>query len=303
MSRLIFYVDSLTTAQIAGWIDEDGPVPAIEVEIDGHWVCTLSPSVYRPDVEKGGVGDGRRGFAFPLAGLVGPDSIVTVKRHGAVLYENRVADAAKALSQQRWRSDEPAPDLTWGRLMTGDSLWDLYQKWRDFTARDRVLEIGPGYGRLLKTALERGARFASYTALELSQARVGNLKAEFPIDGVRFVQGDIDSWSGDEPFDVVICSSTFEHLYPDCRRALRNIHRQLTPGGAIFIDFIESTASWPDTEANGTYIRRYSEEELTAIFNECGYALQAIETCTLGEGNLGPVRRYVVAAKARKDAR
>ena len=62
-------------------------------------------------------------------------------------------------SQRRWRSDEIAPHLTWDRLMTGDSLWDLYQRRHDFNARDRILEIGPGYGRLLKTALER--EFAS----------------------------------------------------------------------------------------------------------------------------------------------
>jgi 2-polyprenyl-3-methyl-5-hydroxy-6-metoxy-1,4-benzoquinol methylase len=307
MSNLIIYIDNLNNAEIAGWIDDDGPVPAIEIEIDGRWVCSLSPAVYRPDVEKGGIGDGRRGFVFPLAGRLGPDSVVTVKRHGTVLYQDCIADAANpealpeaqahARSQRRWRADEPAQHLTWGRLMTGDSLWDLYQRWYDFTSRDQILEIGPGYGRVLKTAIARGVPFASYTAVELSQARVDRLSAEFPTEGVRFVQGDVDSWAGDKSFDVVICSSTFEHLHPDCRRALRNIHRQLSPGGLVFIDFIETVASSQDFETTGVYIRQYCKEELSTIFSECGYALQAVETCTLGEGNFGPVNRYVVAAK------
>jgi 2-polyprenyl-3-methyl-5-hydroxy-6-metoxy-1,4-benzoquinol methylase len=307
MSSLLFYVDIITTSQIAGWIDDNGPVDEIELEIDGCWVCTLSPSVYRSDVERAGVGDGRRGFIFPLAGRADPDSVVAIKRHGTILYKARVGDAmnpgavpeaqAHVRSQQRWREDEPAPYLTWGRLMTGASLWDLYLSRRDFTASDRILEIGPGYGRLLKTALERRVCFASYTAVELSQPRVDRLVAEFPIGGVRFVQGDIDEWSDGEPFDVVICSSTFEHLYPDCRRALRNICRQLSPGGAVFIDFIETAGSAQSFDAHGTYVRQYSKEELTAIFRECGYALQSVESCTLGEGNFGPVNRFVVVAQ------
>lgn len=307
MSGLRFFVDSLTFDQIAGWVDDDGPVIEIDIEIDRRWVCTLSPSAYRADLEVAGIGDGRRAFNFLLAGRLGLDSIITIKRHGTILYEERVANAANpellpeiqahSRSQRRWRDDEAAAHLTWGRLMTGDALWDLYQRWRNFTLRDRILEIGPGYGRLLKTAIERRVSFSSYIAVELSQVRVDRLAAEFPTDNVQFVQGDIDGWSHDEPFDVIICSSTFEHLYPDCRRALRNIGGQLSPGAALFIDFIQSTVSSQTFEANGTYVRCYNTDELNAIFGECGYSVQRIEMCVLGEGNTGPVNRYVVVAK------
>jgi SAM-dependent methyltransferase len=207
--------------------------------------------------------------------------------------------------------------------MNGDSLWTLYQEYRQFSANDRILEIGPGYGRLLRTALERNVQFRSYTGLELSKARVDRLLQEFDLDTVDFVAADIDTWTSTDRFDVVICSSTFEHLHPDCRAALHNIHHHLAPGADVFIDFIGSlprrifgidlasitsnliqkmkfSARW--FESNGTYIRIYPVHELRAIFGECGYAVRGIDACTLGTGKGGPVTRLlVVAQKALPD--
>src|SRR5487761_1149180 len=161
--------------------------------------------------------------------------------------------------------------------MSGDTLWDFYQKMRTFSAGDRILEIGPGYGRLLKTAIERNVAFSAYTALELSAARVAQLRAEFNLGTVRFVEGDIDSWVGDQPFDVVICSSNFEHLHPDCKRALRNIHEQLAPDGSVFIDFKQAEESTFSFEETGTYVREYTRDELVGVFRECAYAIRTIE--------------------------
>jgi hypothetical protein len=62
MPNQVFYIDELSLSRIAGWIDDDGPVAEIEIEIDGRWVCTLSPSAYRSDLEQAQLGDGRRGF-------------------------------------------------------------------------------------------------------------------------------------------------------------------------------------------------------------------------------------------------
>jgi 2-polyprenyl-3-methyl-5-hydroxy-6-metoxy-1,4-benzoquinol methylase len=221
-----------------------------------------------------------------------------------------VSRALRVISQRRWSGDEPAAGLTWGRLMTGDSLWVLYEKYREFSSHDKIFEIGPGYGRLLKTALDRGIPFDSYTALELSKSRVEQLHREFDLKNVRFIQGDVDAWTDSSRFDVVICSSTFEHLYPDCRKALRNVHQYLAPRGCAFIDFIGDTRrtifgnfgiNLPRKivyfEPNGTYIRVYSREELLRLFAECHFTVRAIEVCNIGEGNRGLVKRLVVVAE------
>lgn len=312
MSELRFYIDRCDPSAIEGWIDQDGAVAAIEITINGRWACTLAPVAYRADLAAEGVSDGRRAFSFPLGGRLSlGQNLIAVRCNGRVLYENRVVfiDAAQAesaeahaLAQTRWRGEETPAGLTWGRLMTGDSLWDLYQRHRRFGSADHLLEIGPGYGRLLKTAVERAIPFASYTGLELSPARVSRLRREFALPNVAFVEGDIDAWSGPRNYDVVICSSTFEHLHPDCSAALRNIHRQLAPGGQVFIDFIAADTPSRAFEPGGTYIRAYDRDEIVALFAQCGYAVRAVETCLLGIGALGPIERLVVVASAAGEA-
>lgn len=305
MSALRLWVDRCSTTEICGWIDNSGPVSPIQIEVNGDWLCTLAATAYREDLERAGLGDGRRGFALPLAGRLRPGmNRVVIKYASEIVYDNPDVlllsvdhPEAHAISQIRWRGDEAATGLTWGRLMTGDSLWDLYQRMRTFASSDRILEIGPGYGRLLKTAMARRVPFASYTALELSESRVAQLRGDFAISGVEFIQGDVDTWLGAPLFDVVICSSTFEHLHPDCRTALKNVRRQLADQGQVFIDFIYRERSSASFEDNGTYVRIYCRDELSEIFAECGYRVQAIETCALGEDALGrPVIRFVVAA-------
>lgn len=211
----------------------------------------------------------------------------------------------RIISRRRWSGDEPPAGLTWGSLMTGDSLWTLYEKHQFFTPSVRILEIGPGYGRLLKTALNRKIAFESYTALELSKARVDRLRREFDLKNVHFIQGDIDTWRPLCTFDVVICSSTFEHLFPSCSQALTNIYQYLAPRGVVFIDFIRNVQRKVFSnlirkivyfEPNGTYVRIYLKDELARLFVEHGFMVRAIDTCMLGEGKRGPVNRLVVVA-------
>ena len=201
--------------------------------------------------------------------------------------------------------------------MDGESLWSIYQRHHDFKATDSILEIGPGYGRILKTALKRAVPFKHFVGLELSAARVEKLNDEFGSPSITFVVGDADTWRGEELFDVVLCSSTFEHLHPDCQDALRNIRSQLAPGASVFIDFIGSIPRrvfgvnptpiaqflgevlgirLKYFERSGTYIRIYFKKELKAIFEKAGFAVQAIESTVIGEGESGPIKRLVVFA-------
>ena len=304
MAEVRFAIDRCDAALIGGWIDEGGPVEAIDIAINGGWACTLAPTILRPDLKQAGFGDGRRGFAFPLVGRLAPgENRVAVSFHGKTVHEGSIFlppsvddPTAHAVSQRRWRADETPAGLTWGRLMAGDSLWDLYQSRRKFSANDKILEIGPGYGRILKTAIERKIPFASYTAIDLSRDRVAKLSREFRIANIEFVQSDIETWEGDQPYDVVLCSGTFEHLHPDCRIALKNIRRQLAASAEVFIDFIDGKGASCGFEPDGTYVRVYTQDEISSIFTECGFTVRVLENCRLGEGSAGPVHRLVVVA-------
>jgi hypothetical protein len=309
-SSIRIWLDRCDEAMIAGWVDNAAALPSIDIHINGEWVCSLRANIYREDLEQAGLGDGRRAFAFPLTGrLRDGDNVIAIFHSGAALtrrvlrYGNPISpdDSLELLSvsQERWREDEQAEGLTWGRLMTGDSLWDIYQRAHEFRKSDRIVEFGPGYGRLIKTALQRNVMFDSFIGVDLSPARVLQLTREFADDSrLAFAEGDVNTWRANGLIDAVLCSSTFEHLYPDCRQALLNLRAQLAEGAWLFIDFIESDRAGSAFDIDGrTYIRSYTREELSSLFSACGYIVKGIEECRLGIGVNGPVDRFVVIAQ------
>jgi SAM-dependent methyltransferase len=168
------------------------------------------------------------------------------------------AETAKA----RWREDGPHASLTWGQMLTGDAQGDIYQRHHTFAYSDQILEIGPAYGRLLQTALERRVRFGSYLGLDLSPARTEKLRARFAGTCCSFATGDVESWHGSWPFSVVLCSATLEHLFPDCRSALHNLRPQLIDDARLFLDF----PSWDGEPTHifepRAYVRFYPRDEL-----------------------------------------
>jgi hypothetical protein len=87
-----FHVDQCTPSGVVGWIDDDGPVRSIDLELDGNWVCSISSSIYRPDLVAAGYGDGKRGFAVSLMGHLAPfcANRVALKYNGAVFYEGTI---------------------------------------------------------------------------------------------------------------------------------------------------------------------------------------------------------------------
>jgi len=303
MSEIRIHIDRCDQMEVAGWADRNGPLSSLDIELNGQWIGSVAPISYRRDLEQAGLGDGRRAFSYPLFSYLVPgENVIMIKFNKETLFENKIIEIpidhpdAYQISKRRWQGDEAALGLTWGVLMTGDSLWELYQQVRPSRSTDRILEVGPGYGRLLKTALQRKIPFASYTGVELSAARVKKLTEEFGTEAIRFYQGDIETWRGGSNFNIVICSSTFEHLYPDCKKSLKNIKAHLESDGNVFIDFICADYSSALFEENGTYIRIYSYSELLNLFQSL-FKDVTITTCTLGDWGRGPVERFVVVAK------
>jgi 2-polyprenyl-3-methyl-5-hydroxy-6-metoxy-1,4-benzoquinol methylase len=301
-----WHVDQCDSNRIAGWINDEGSAEPVEITVNEERVAVIVPTAYRADLEAAGFGDGRRAFSFELAGYMRrPTNIVFLSYAGEILYSAEIAipemltdeDRLALGARARWRRDESAPGLTWGIYMTGDTLWDRYCFHRDFTDRDRILEIGPGYGRLLRTAMERGIRWREFVGIDLSPGRVDKLTQQFGADAVRFLVADVNEWRSDALFDAIICSGTFEHLYPDCGAALRNIADYLAPQGMVLIDFIRTEHSFAFFEQSSNYLRGYTERELRCLFARSGFSVRDIERCILGTAADGqPVERFLVIA-------
>ena len=164
-------VDYCSAYEMIGWIDDEGAVIGAEFSVNGNNYTQFPTDGYRQDLEKAGFGDGHRGFAIRPELPFKPGDHVLVRRGDRILLTVEILPRARtepkkgdfrtrcvltlgandptahSVSQQRWRGDEPDAGLTFGALMTGDTLWDLYICHHTFCESDRILEIGPGYGR------------------------------------------------------------------------------------------------------------------------------------------------------------
>lgn len=174
-------------------------------------------------------------------------------------------------SRQRWReAPEEWSGLTWGVDLTGDAFVEKAEQYAQFTAEKNVLEIGPGYGRILTALLERAVPFARYCGLDLSEETCTHLRERFPRDDVEFVSGDVEAASFDFAFDVVLSSLTFKHLYPSIEPGLQNLAHGAAPGAVFCIDFMYCEGPglhWDDID---TFIRLYTPDELLEILDRVG---------------------------------
>lgn len=196
-------------------------------------------------------------------------------------------------SRIRWRGNEPSLGLTWNKEVKGDNFISKVASYNAFNPDRVVLEIGPGYGRLLKAMLGQGVRFRHYLGVDLSEERVQRLTHEFGNEKVEFRQGDAENVTLNGTFDVVISSLTFKHLYPTFEKALANLATQVNDGGLFFFDLIEGEASYFES-GNDTYLRFYQKSEVLDILRRTKLELVAFDEVAHDPDH---VRLLVVAKK------
>lgn len=180
-------------------------------------------------------------------------------------------------SQVRWRNVEPNEGLTWGYKLSGDAFIAKVSEYDAFSQDKRILEIGPGYGRLLKACLDHSTPFAEYLGVDISPQNVEHLRQRFADQRVSFVLGDVTSMTLQERYDVVLSSLVFKHLYPSFEPALSNCVAQLNAGALVCFDLIEGSGTV--FEGDGvTYIKRYARDEVSQILERCGLDLVEFTT-------------------------
>jgi SAM-dependent methyltransferase len=172
-------------------------------------------------------------------------------------------------SRRRWWAAKPDANLTWGARPTGDAFVSKAVDYGAFGPGRTVLEIGPGYGRLLSACLERGVEFSSYVGVDLSEDNVAHLRERFQKETVRFICADVETVDLEEGVDSVLSSLTFKHLFPSFEAGLTNLARQLRPGGTVLFDLIEGQRRYFE-EDGVTYIRWYSRPEVEEILGRAG---------------------------------
>jgi ectoine hydroxylase-related dioxygenase (phytanoyl-CoA dioxygenase family)/SAM-dependent methyltransferase len=207
-------------------------------------------------------------------------------------------------SQERWRADEPDAGLTWGVRMDGDAFVRFLLQHVTLKDTSTIVEIGPGYGRILEALLKSGAPFRRYIGLEISAARVARLSSQFKDRRIEFRQADVlGRVELNAIADLTFSSAVFEHLYPDFSAAIDTISHFTRQGGSIIIDFVRDEASIERSEfffeTNGTYIRFYSSQDLKNVFAKSGFTIDEIGKISFGHDihNREITRTIAVATK------
>jgi SAM-dependent methyltransferase len=209
----------------------------------------------------------------------------------------REFNLARADSVSRWVGTSPSTGLTLGVELSGDTFIDFLARHYTFNSDSRLLEIGPGYGRLVRSLIARGLPFHSYVGLDLSGRNVEYLRGAVTDRRVRFEQGDVDSFAGTDRLDLAFASLTFQHFYPTFEQHLEHLVRRLSPAGVIAFDVLERRWFFPFAEyfeikhGATTYVRAYRPGELDRIARLSGGRLIALDSVELlpGRNNLGVV--------------
>lgn len=102
-----------------------------------------------------------------------------------------------------------------------------------YTLEKRVLDIacGVGYGAhiLLKTGKAK-----QVDAIDISLDAIKYAKSYFKEENINFIVEDILTYTSKEPYDVIVCFETIEHidLY---KKALHNLFNNLSDNGILII--------------------------------------------------------------------
>jgi SAM-dependent methyltransferase len=181
-----------------------------------------------------------------------------------------------AHSKVRWRGATPDNDLTWGEEISGVPFVEMADWHGVFRPGARILEVGPGYGRLPAAIQELGVEFGDYLGLDLSEQNVAHLRERFAAEPrMQFEVADAESWTSDRRFDVVISSLTFKHIYPTYEKVLRNLGAHLEPGGKAVFDLIEGRRRYFRGE---TYIRWYTKRQAELLAQRAGLEVVAFDS-------------------------
>ncbi|MGH9983949.1 MAG: class I SAM-dependent methyltransferase [Nitrososphaeraceae archaeon] len=185
-------------------------------------------------------------------------------------------------ARKRWLESRPDTHLTWGKEVTGHAFIRKVLQYAEINSKTSILEIGPGYGRLLKAIFE--LNLGEYYGVDISSKNIERLKREFSSrdSNIHFIEGDIETIKIDRIFDLAISSLTLKHFYPSFEKGLRNISLHLKKGGVTVFDLIEGNFAFH--EEDGTFIRLYSKSQVRELVESCNLEMVAFDKVTHIEG-------------------
>lgn len=217
---------------------------------------------------------------------------------------------ARETATERWRTHTSAAGLTWGVMLDGEPIVQALARHARFDGA-AILEIGPGYGRLLRGLVagqSRSLGMRHYVGLDISEHWTRELAAEFTHQkNIEFMHGaaeDADTLLAGRQFDLIVSLLTWKHLYPDFSAVARCCRNLLTADGRLIFDVPETGVAWPTNgdepagkfeQETGTFTRTYSRAEIAAFLCSGGFDIAAFDEIEHAPDK----RRLLVVAKKK----
>ncbi|MGZ3861707.1 MAG: class I SAM-dependent methyltransferase [Bacteroidia bacterium] len=196
-------------------------------------------------------------------------------------------------SRQRWEKSTPDNGLTWGKEVTGDAFVDKANLYKAFGEDKVILEIGPGYGRLLKSIQQKKLKFKTFIGVDISKDVTEYLTKQFGAKNIEFYTADVEKVDLKTKVDVIISSLTFKHLYPSFEPAILNLNEYLNEGGLYIFDLMEGEGQLFENDGK-TYIHKYTQKDVKVILDRCNLELVKFDEVKHDEEH---TRMLVVARK------
>jgi len=162
----------------------------------------------------------------------------------------------------------PTNDLTWSLDVSGHNFIDLLEKkYHIFAPEKSILELGPGYGRILASIISKEIPFRDYVGVDISPNNIRELENKFGSKNITFLNGNFSDVSLGKKFDVVISSLTLKHQFPTFYESLKNIVKYVTNDAFIVFDILENTDEFWLLDKAQVNELGYNHSTLMNLFN------------------------------------
>lgn len=139
----------------------------------------------------------------------------------------------------------------------------------DFAPGYRVLEVGCGDGNVLRF-LEKACPDGMVVGLDYFQEGLAYARDRCSC---ALVQGDLRLSPFSKPFHLIGMFDVLEHLADD-RQVLRDLWRILDPQGKLLLTVPSGPELWSAFDEASGHVRRYRQQQLQEILQECGFAVE-----------------------------
>jgi len=135
---------------------------------------------------------------------------------------------------------------------------------------DKILEIGPGSGYMMRYLIKNGYR------IDCADNIIKTLKRCEGEDHYGLYQFDIMEHPFREEYDVVLLFDVLEHAEDDLS-FLKRIWLMLKPKGKIILTVPALMQLWSEWDEKSGHKRRYSSENLEKVIEGAGFKVQEVK--------------------------